>query len=124
MLKPLLTCLGLGLGLMTVSATALAQAQPQTQTPTKPPRCASALDRAHRVVEILRNSNSNSNNSSDRASPVQHCQHLECRSTFDVMGAASDHHTHRVAHVNARFDARQKVALMRSMGRGVVVALQ
>lgn len=78
----------------------------------------SALDRAHRVVKILRNSNR------DLASTLQQCQYLDRRSPFDVMGAEGDHHTNRVAHVNARFDAQQVVALMWSMGRGVAVVLQ
>lgn len=59
-----------------------------------------------------------------RASTLQRCQYLDRRSLFDVMDAEGDHHTNRVAHANALFDAQQVVALMWSMGRGVAVALQ
>ena len=78
----------------------------------------SALDRARRVVEILRNSDR------VRASTLQQWQHLGRRSLFDVMGAEGDYYTNRVAHVNALFDAQQVVALMWSMGRGVAVPLR
>ena len=78
----------------------------------------SALDRARRVVELLRNSDR------IRASTLQQWQYLGRRSLFDVMGAESDYYTNRVAHVNALFDAQQVVALMWSMGRGVAVPLR
>ena len=41
-----------------------------------------------------------------------------------VMGAESDYYSMRVAHVNALFDAQQVVAMMWSMGRGVVTPLR
>ena len=78
----------------------------------------SALDRARRVVEILRNSDR------VRASTLQQWQYLGRRSLFDVMGAEGDYYSNRVAHVNALFDAQQVVALMWSMGRGVAVPLR
>ncbi|MET0518446.1 MAG: TolC family protein, partial [Burkholderiaceae bacterium] len=78
----------------------------------------SALDRARRVVDILRNSER------VRASTLQQWQQLGRRSLFDVMGAESDYYSMRVAHVNALFDAEQVVALMWSMGRGVTAPLR
>ena len=78
----------------------------------------SALERAKRVVEILRNSDR------VRASTLQQWQQLGKRSLFDVMGAESDYYSLRIAHVNALFDAQQLVAMMWSSGRGVGVALR
>ncbi|MDC8773250.1 TolC family protein [Roseateles albus] len=78
----------------------------------------SALDRARRVVEILRNSDR------VRASTLQQWQQLGRRSLFDVMAAEGDYYSMRVAHVNALFDAQQLVALMWSMGRGVLTPLR
>ncbi|MCV2357243.1 TolC family protein [Paucibacter sp. B2R-40] len=78
----------------------------------------SALDRARRVVEILRNSDR------VRASTLQQWQQLGRRSLFDVMAAEGDYYSMRVAHVNALFDAQQLVALMWSMGRGVMTPLR
>lgn len=78
----------------------------------------SSLDRARRVVEILRNSDR------VRASTLQQWQQLGRRSLFDVMGAESDYYSMRIAHVNALSDAQQVVAMMWSMGRGVVTPLR
>jgi len=78
----------------------------------------SSLDRARRVVEILRNSDR------VRASTLQQWQQLGRRSLFDVMGAESDYYSMRIAHVNALFDAQQVVAMMWSMGRGVITPLR
>lgn len=78
----------------------------------------SALDRAKRVIDILRNSDR------VRASTLQQWQQLGKRSLFDVMGAESDYYSLRIAHVNAMFDAQQLVAVMWSSGRGVGMALR
>lgn len=78
----------------------------------------SALDRARRIVEILRNSDR------VRAFTLQQWQQLGKRSLFDVMGAESDYYSMRVAHVNALFDAEQVVAIMWSQGRGVLTPLR
>lgn len=78
----------------------------------------SALDRARRIVEILRNSDR------VRASTLQQWQQLGRRSLFDVMGAESDYYSMRIAHVNAMFDAQQIAAMMWSMGRGVATPLR
>ncbi|MBI3348171.1 MAG: TolC family protein [Burkholderiales bacterium] len=78
----------------------------------------STLDRAHRIVEILRNSDR------VRASTLQQWQQLGRRSLFDVMAAEGDYYSMRVAHVNAMFDAQQIVALIWSMGRGVAAPLR
>lgn len=78
----------------------------------------SALDRARRIVEILRNSDR------VRASTLQQWQQLGRRSLFDVMAAEGDYYGMRVAHVNAMFDAQQVVALIWSMGRGVATPLR
>ena len=79
---------------------------------------ASTLDRARRIVEILRNSDR------VRASTLQQWQQLGRRSLFDVMAAEGDYYSMRVAHVNAMFDAQQIVAMIWSMGRGVAVPLR
>lgn len=78
----------------------------------------STLDRARRLIEILRNSDR------VRASTLQQWQQLGRRSLFDVMAAEGDYYSMRVAHVNAMFDAQQIVALIWSMGRGVTVPLR
>ena len=78
----------------------------------------STLDRARRIVEILRNSDR------VRASTLQQWQQLGRRSLFDVMAAESDYYSMRVAHVNAMYDAQQIVALIWSMGRGVAAPLR
>lgn len=79
---------------------------------------ASTLDRARRIVDILRNSDR------VRASTLQQWQQLGRRSLFDVMAAEGDYYSMRVAHVNAMFDAQQIVALIWSMGRGVATPLR
>jgi outer membrane protein TolC len=78
----------------------------------------STLDRARRIIEILRNSER------VRASTLQQWQQLGRRSLFDVMAAEGDYYSMRVAHVNAMFDAQQIVAMIWSMGRGVAVPLR
>jgi outer membrane protein, adhesin transport system len=78
----------------------------------------STLDRARRIIEILRNSDR------VRASTLQQWQQLGRRSLFDVMAAEGDYYSMRVAHVNAMFDAQQIVALIWSMGRGVTTPLR
>jgi outer membrane protein TolC len=78
----------------------------------------STLDRARRIIEILRNSDR------VRASTLQQWQQLGRRSLFDVMAAEGDYYAMRVAHVNAMFDAQQIVALIWSMGRGVATPLR
>ncbi|RQO58761.1 hypothetical protein DBR47_13920 [Paucibacter sp. KBW04] len=78
----------------------------------------SALDRARRIVEILRNSDR------VRASTLQQWQQLGRRSLFDVMAAEGDYYSMRIAHVNAIYDAQQVVAIMWSQGRGVMTPLR
>ncbi|KAK6023890.1 outer membrane efflux protein [Ostertagia ostertagi] len=78
----------------------------------------STLDRARRIVEILRNSDR------VRASTLQQWQQLGRRSLFDVMGAESDYYSMRIAHVNAMYDAQQIIAMIWSMGQGVVTPLR
>jgi outer membrane protein, adhesin transport system len=77
-----------------------------------------ALDRARRVTELLRSSQTL------RSATLQQWQQLGRRSLFDVMGAEADYYALRVAHVNAIYDAQQAVALMGSMGRGVLTLLR
>ena len=78
----------------------------------------SAFDRARRIVELLRNSDR------VRAATLQQWQQLGRRSLFDVMGSEADYYGLRVAHVNAIFDGQQAVALLWSMGRGVMTPLR
>jgi len=78
----------------------------------------SSLDRARRIVEVLRNSDR------VRASTLQQWQQLGRRSLFDVMAAESDYYSMRVAHVNTLYDAQQVIAMIWSMGRGVVAPLR
>jgi outer membrane protein TolC len=78
----------------------------------------STLDRARRIIEILRNSDR------VRASTLQQWQQLGRRSLFDVMAAEGDYYSMRVAHVNAMYDAQQIVAMIWSMGRGVSTPLR
>lgn len=78
----------------------------------------STLDRAHRIIEILRNSDR------VRASTLQQWQQLGRRSLFDVMASESDYYSMRISHVNAMFDTQQIVALIWSMGRGVATPLR
>lgn len=77
-----------------------------------------ALERARRVTELLRSSQQL------RSATLLQWQQLGRRSLFDVMGAEADYYALRVAHVNAIYDAQQAVALMGSMGRGVISLLQ
>lgn len=79
---------------------------------------ASSFDRARRIVDVLRNSDR------VRASTLQQWQQLGRRSLFDVMGAEADYYSLRVAQVNALFDGQQAVALLWSMGRGVLTPLR
>jgi outer membrane protein TolC len=76
------------------------------------------VDRARRIVEILRNSDHL------RLATLQQWQQIGRRSLFDVMAAEGDYYSMRVAHVNAMFDAQQVVALIWSMGRGVATPLR
>jgi adhesin transport system outer membrane protein len=78
----------------------------------------SSFDRARRIVDILRNSER------VRASTLQQWQQLGRRSLFDVMGAEADYYSMRVAQVNALVDGQQAVALLWSLGRGVMMPLQ
>ena len=78
----------------------------------------SAFDRARRIVEILRNSDR------VRASTLQQWQQLGRRSLFDVMGSEAEYYSLRVAHVNAIYDGQQAVALLWSLGRGVMAPLR
>lgn len=78
----------------------------------------SAFDRARRIVEILRNSDR------VRASTLQQWQQLGRRSLFDVMGSEAEYYSLRVAHVNAIYDGQQAVALLWSLGRGVMTPLR
>ncbi|MBV8380753.1 MAG: TolC family protein [Paucibacter sp.] len=78
----------------------------------------SALDREHRIVEILRNSER------VRAFTLEQWRELGRRSLFDVMSAESDYYSMRVAQVNSLFDAEQVVAMMWSQGRGVMAPLR
>jgi outer membrane protein TolC len=76
------------------------------------------VDRARRIVEILRNSDHL------RLATLQQWQQIGRRSLFDVMATEGDYYSMRVAHVNAMFDAQQVVALIWSMGRGVATPLR
>jgi len=78
----------------------------------------SAFDRARRITEILRNS------SQLRTATLQQWQQLGRRSLFDVMGSESDYYSLRIAHVNALFDGQQAVAMLWSLGRGVMAPLR
>ena len=78
----------------------------------------SSFDRARLIVDILRNSER------VRASTLQQWQQLGRRSLFDVMGAEADYYSLRVAQVNALVDGQQAVALLWSMGRGVLTPLR
>jgi len=78
----------------------------------------SALDREHRIIDILRNSER------VRAFTLEQWRELGRRSLFDVMSAESDYYSMRVAQVNTLFDAEQVVAMMWSQGRGVMTPLR
>ncbi len=74
----------------------------------------SALDRAQRVAEVLKNSEQ------VRNATLQQWQQLGKRSLFDVMAAEADHYAMRVAYVNALHDVQQLNANLLSLGRGVI----
>lgn len=78
----------------------------------------SSFERARLIVETLRNSER------VRASTLQQWAQLGRRSLFDVMGAEADYYSLRVAQVNALVDGQQSVALLWSLGRGVLTPLQ
>lgn len=78
----------------------------------------SSFERARLIVDILRNSES------VRAATLQQWQQLGRRSLFDVMGSEADYYAMRVAQVNALVDGQQAVALLWSLGRGVLTPLQ
>ncbi len=78
----------------------------------------SSFDRARSVVEILRNSDRL------RAATLQQWQLLGRRSLFDVIGAESDYYGLRIMHLNALCDGQQAVAILWSMGRGVMTPIQ
>jgi adhesin transport system outer membrane protein len=74
----------------------------------------SAMDRARRYVDLLRDSEK------VRAATFQQWSQLGRRSLFDVMSAEGDHYAQRVAYVNALMDSAQSNASLRSMGIGLV----
>lgn len=78
----------------------------------------SSFDRARSIVDILRNSDRL------RASTLQQWQQLGRRSLFDVMGTEADYFSQRIAQVNALYDGQQAVALLWSMGKGVMEPLR
>ncbi|EHR69624.1 outer membrane protein [Burkholderiales bacterium JOSHI_001] len=73
----------------------------------------SALDRAKRVSEVLRDSDTLRNVT------VQQWRQLGRRSLFDVMAAEGDHYNLRVSYINALYDALQANAMMYSLGTGL-----
>lgn len=77
-----------------------------------------ALDRSRRIVEILRNSERL------RAATLVQWQQMGRRSLFDVMGAESDYYSLRVAQLSTLFEAQQSLAMLWSMGPGVMSALR
>jgi len=74
----------------------------------------SALDRAKRVAEVLKDSEQ------VRNFTLQQWQQLGKRSLFDVISAESDHFNTRVNYVNALYDTQQLNANLLSLGRGVI----
>ncbi|MBV8604162.1 MAG: TolC family protein [Pelomonas sp.] len=78
----------------------------------------SAIDREHRIVTILRDSER------VRAFTLEQWRELGRRSLFDVMSAEGDYYNMRIAQVNSLFDAEQVVAMMWSQGRGVMAPLR
>jgi len=74
----------------------------------------SAIDRARRVAEVLKDSEQ------VRNFTLQQWQQLGKRSLFDVIAAESDHFNNRVNYVNALHDEQQLNANLLSLGRGVV----
>jgi outer membrane protein, adhesin transport system len=77
-----------------------------------------ALDRARRIVDILRNSDRL------RAATLVQWQQMGRRSLFDVMGSESDYYSLRVAHISTLFEAQQAVAVLWSLGPGMQSALR
>ena len=77
-----------------------------------------ALDRTRRIVDILRSSERL------RAATLVQWQQMGRRSLFDVMGAESDYYSLRVAQLGTLFEAQQSLALLWSMGPGVMAALR
>lgn len=77
-----------------------------------------ALDRSRRIVEILRNSERL------RAATLVQWQQMGRRSLFDVMGAESDYYSLRVAQLSTLFEAQQALAMLWSLGPGVMAALR
>lgn len=77
-----------------------------------------ALDRSRRIVDILRNSERL------RAATLVQWQQMGRRSLFDVMGAESDYYSLRVAQLSTLFEAQQALAMLWSMGPGVMAALR
>lgn len=74
----------------------------------------SALDRAKRYVEVLKDSER------VRTYTFQQWSQLGRRSLFDVMSAEGDHYNLRVAYVNSLHDAYEANAQLRSLGGGLV----
>lgn len=68
-----------------------------------------AMDRAQRTANVLRDSES------VRNFTLQQWQQLGKRSLFDVMSAEGEHYNLRVSYVNALHDALQSNALLRSI---------
>jgi len=78
----------------------------------------SSFDRAHRIVEVLRDSDR------VRNFTLQQWQQLGKRSLFDVMASEGDHYGLRIAYVNALYDGQQANALLWSLGGGIFNWLQ
>jgi adhesin transport system outer membrane protein len=74
----------------------------------------SAMERARRYVDILRDSEK------VRSATFQQWSQLGRRSLFDVMSAEGDHFAQRVGYVNALMDSAQSNASLRSLGIGLV----
>lgn len=79
---------------------------------------AAALERARRIVDILRASERL------RSATMVQWQQMGRRSLFDVMGAESDYYSLRVAHISALSEAQQAVLNMWSLGPGVTAVLR
>ncbi|MED5619783.1 TolC family protein [Ideonella sp. BN130291] len=81
-------------------------------------QASSAFDRAHRIVDVLRDSDR------VRNFTLQQWQQLGKRSLFDVMAAEGDHYNLRISYVNALYDGQQANALLWSLGGGIYNWLQ
>jgi outer membrane protein TolC len=77
-----------------------------------------ALERSRRIVEILRSSERL------RAATLVQWQQMGRRSLFDVMGAEADYYSLRVAQLSTLFEAQQALAMLWSLGPGVMAALR